>query len=243
MPLEVVRHILNLAASEWLDEYGMTWLQTVPKIRLLPRSDAREPYPLQWEEQTRLFNALPPHLLPMCLFAVNTGLRDSEVCGLKWEWEQEIPELDTSIFIIPKEHVKNGEDRLVVLNRISQEIIRQQRGINPVWVFTYQGHPIQRITNTGWKNARASVGLSHVHEHDLKHTFGRRLRAEGVSFEDRQDLLGHKSDRITTHYSAPEIANLIDAANKVCAEESRKSPAQTILRKKIPLRLVSNRAG
>ena len=47
MPLEVVRHILNLAASEWLDEYGMTWLQTAPKIRLLPRSDAREPYPLQ----------------------------------------------------------------------------------------------------------------------------------------------------------------------------------------------------
>lgn len=24
--------------------------------------------------------------------------------------------------------------------------------------------------------------------HDLKHTFGRRLRAAGVSFEDRQDL-------------------------------------------------------
>jgi hypothetical protein len=26
----------------------------------------------------------------------------------------------------------------------------------------------------------------------MKHTFGRRLRAAGVSFEDRQDLLGHK---------------------------------------------------
>ncbi len=30
------------------------------------------------------------------------------------------------------------------------------------------------------------------------HTFGRRLRAAGVSYEDRQDLLGHKSGRITT---------------------------------------------
>ena len=28
-----------------------------------------------------------------------------------------------------------------------------------------------------------------VRVHDLKHTFGRRLRAAGVSFEDRQDLL------------------------------------------------------
>ena len=46
--------------------------------------------------------------------------------------------------------------------------------------------------------------------------FGRRLRAAGVSFEDRQDLLGHKSSRITTHYSSAELNNLIDAANRVC---------------------------
>jgi hypothetical protein len=29
-------------------------------------------------------------------------------------------------------------------------------------------------------------------------------------------LLGHKPERITTHYSAPDIARLIEAANKVC---------------------------
>ncbi len=49
------------------------------------------------------------------------------------------------------------------------------------------------------------MGLKHVKVHDLKHTYGRRLRAAGVSFEDRQDLLGHKSGRITTHYSAAEL--------------------------------------
>jgi hypothetical protein len=37
-----------------------------------------------------------------------------------------------------------------------------------------------------------------------------------VSYEDRQDLLGQKSDRITTHYSAPDIARLIEAAESVC---------------------------
>ncbi len=57
--------------------------------------------------------------------------------------------------------------------------------------------------------------------HDLKHTFGRRLRAAGVSFEDRQDLLGHRSGRITTHYSSAELQSLYQAANKVC--ENRKS--------------------
>ena len=55
-----------------------------------------------------------------------------------------------------------------------------------------------------WRKDRQRAGLPQVHVHDLKHTFGRRLRAAGVSFEDRQDLLGHKSGRITTHYSQAE---------------------------------------
>jgi hypothetical protein len=45
-----------------------------------------------------------------------------------------------------------------------------------------------------------------------------------VSFEDRRDLLGHKSARTTTHYSAAELANLIAAAEKVCEEQSHNSP-------------------
>jgi len=57
--------------------------------------------------------------------------------------------------------------------------------------------------------------------HDLKHTFGQRLRAAGVSFEDRQILLGHKNDSVTTHYSAPDVANLIAAANRVTASDRR----------------------
>jgi integrase len=80
--------------------------------------------------------------------------------------------------------------------------------------------------------AKHFFGLQHVRVHDLKHTFGRRLRAAAVSFEDRQDLLGHKSGRITTHYSALELKNLIDAANTVCEGGSRKSPALVVLQKK-----------
>ncbi len=69
-----------------------------------------------------------------------------------------------------------------------------------------------------------------VRVHDLKHIFGRRLRAAGVSFEDRQDLLGHRSGRITTHYSAAELSRLIEAANSVC-ERSGKKPELVVLRR------------
>jgi integrase len=179
----------------------------------------------------------------MCLFTVNTGCRNKEVCGLMWDYEVEIPELDTSVFIIPKERVKNRQDRLVVLNSIAREVIDAVRGQDPTWVFTYKGHPVTSMYNTAWKEARVKVGLPFVRIHDLKHTFGRRLRAAGVSFEDRQDLLGHKSGRITTHYSAPELISLIQASERVCAQSRHKSDTIVYLRKKNPLRLVSNRAG
>lgn len=88
--------------------------------------------------------------------------------------------------------------------------------MHPKYVFTYLGKPTTRMLNSAWLKARARVGLPKVRVHDLKHTFGRRLRAAGVSFEDRQDLLGHRSSRITTHYSKVELDNLIQAANKIC---------------------------
>jgi len=84
---------------------------------------------------------------------------------------------------------------------------------------------------TVWKNARKRAGLPDGRVHDLKHTFGRRLRAAGVSLEDRQDLLGHKSGRITTHCSAPELENLIVAADKVCGQHGHKMATMTIPKK------------
>jgi hypothetical protein len=36
-----------------------------------------------------------------------------------------------------------------------------------------------------------------------------------LSFEDRQDLLGHRSTRVTTDYSAAELRNLLNAANRL----------------------------
>ena len=252
LALGLVRRILNLSASEWMDESGLTWLEAAPKIKLFAVKDARQPYPLADDEQALLFKHLPDHLARMALFKVNTGTREQEVCGLRWDYEVKVPELDTSVFIIPGDRVKNGEERLVVLNRVARSVIEGQRGIHPEFVFAHarrgkkEAMPVASINNTGWKSAREraadawkelhgeepSPGFRRVRVHDLKHTFGRRLRAAGVSFEDRQDLLGHRNGRITTHYSRAELTNLIDAAERVCSTESRKTPATTWLRRR-----------
>jgi len=52
-----------------------------------------------------------------------------------------------------------------------------------------------------------------------------------VTEEDRKALLGHKNGRITSHYSTAELDQLIAAANKVSATDSR-GPVLTILKRK-----------
>jgi len=181
----------------------------------------------------------------MALFKVNTGTRDGEVCGLRWEWEVPVPELGTSVFLIPKQHVKNREERLVVLNEVARSVIDACRGVHPEFVFTYKGKPIETMNNNGWQKAReraagcfeqefgqsAHPGFRRVRVHDLKHTCGRRLRAAGVSLETRKVLLGHRNGDITSHYSAPELRELIDAAQRICRDESGKTPALTLLKR------------
>lgn len=132
--LEKVIRVLNLCARKWRDEEKRPWLDTVPMIsKLDEKRSRRTPYPLSWEEQSLLFSELPDHLRRMALYKVNCGSREQEVVKLRWDWEIPVPELDTSVFLIPSDFggrdkgsgVKNGEERLVVLNTVPS---RSSRG-------------------------------------------------------------------------------------------------------------------
>ena len=252
--LERVIRVLSLCARKWRDEERRPWLDSVPMLtKLEEKRSSRKPYPMSWEEQSILFGELPAHLQTMALFKVNTGCREQEVCKLRWDWEISVPELGTSVFLIPADFggrhensgVKNRDERLVVLNSVAKSIIEKQRGISREWVFPYNGTAMHRMNDSAWKKARvraaklwqeenlrpAHPGYASIRIHDLKHTFGRRLRAAGVTEEDRKALLGHKNGSITSHYSGAELGHLIEAANMVSATDSR-GPVLTILKRR-----------
>ncbi|MGJ0486641.1 MAG: tyrosine-type recombinase/integrase [Methylomicrobium sp.] len=208
--LAIISRVLTLAARLWRDEFGNSWMIEPPLIQLL-KSDSRKPYPINNEEEKRLISELPKHLQDMVNFALNTGLRESELTQLKWSEEK--PKL--GIFVLSGERTKNGEDRIIPLNSIAIAIIDAQRGKHDEYVFTFKGQPVRRINGNAWRKARERAGIPQCRVHDLRHTFGRRLRAAKVSFENRQDLLGHKSNRITDHYCKAEIAELREAVEKI----------------------------
>jgi integrase len=227
--LQVVRRILNLAAGEWIDEQGLTWLAVPAKIKLMATPSRRQPYPLSWDEQARLFAELPAHLAQMGLFAVNTGCRDAEICGLRWDWEVEVPALGTSVFIIPAARVKNGDDRLVVLNSVARSVVQARRGSHATYVFSYEGLPMRRMLTSAWKRARQRAGLPLARVHDLKHTFGRRLRPAGVGFEDRAELsrLIEAGERVTVRDGTRPQLVVLRGAIGMGSRKSRKTSAST----------------
>lgn len=68
---------------------------------------------------------------------------------------------------------------------------------------------------------------------DLRHTFRRRLRAAGVSYENRQALLGHRNGSVTTEYSAAELDLLIATANRIERGHGHgQAPVITVLRRR-----------
>lgn len=234
LALGVVRRILNLAATKWRDENGLTWLQQAPAITMLPLiGHQREPRPISWPEQRALLPKLPDHLARMSLFVLNTGVRDDVACSLRWEWEIKVPQLGVSVFEVPRRHVKGRRRvRIVVCNSVAQSVIEAVRGQHPEFVFVYRRErvknldqapamaykPIETMNNSGWQTGRKAAGLGDLHVHDLRHTVGMRLREAGIPEGTISDLLWHSTRSMTHHYSVAQIVELHGALEKIRAD-------------------------
>jgi integrase len=219
---KLVRQILN-KALKWEDA-GIRWL-TQPHNMIMepekhnpnPAMNRRAPYPLTWEEQDSLIDALPQNLKVPALFLVNSGLREKEATNLRWQWLVHWAELDVLTFLIPAAYHKNKQSKVVVLNSIAKKIIEDQRGKHHEFVFSHHGKQFARFNSSAWKRARDKVNLPQVRVHDLRHTFAHRLKHYGVGYEDRAMLLGHKVVGVTADYSftAMELESMIVNVEKI----------------------------
>jgi integrase len=79
------------------------------------------------------------------------------------------------------------------------------------------------MNNTAWQRARREIDLPRVRIHDLRHTYACRLRAAGVSQEDREVLLGHANHSIAGHYASADVGRLLKQANLVLQREETRT--------------------
>jgi integrase len=166
-------------------------------------------------------DVLGPVLRVVVLAAAMTGLRQSELLGLRWrdvDWAaQRIRVRNT---FVRGEHSTDGKsdlstrrsvpmtDRLAgQLDRWSQRTEYRADG-ELVFAHSQTGSPLDRSKVTKrFKAACRAAGVREIKFHDLRHTFATRLAASGQPLRTIQEFLGHadsKTTQIYAHYAPSE---------------------------------------
>ena len=193
--LALIRSILIRARDEW------EWIDKVPKIRLFKETNSRE-RALTVDEAKALLGELPRHQHETVLFALATGLRQSNI--LKLEWSQVNLELRHAW--IHGMQSKNRRPIAVPLNDIAIAVLQRQLGKHPTRVFTYAGKPLMSANTKAWVRALKRAGIKDFRWHDLRHTWATWQRQAGTPTHELQKLGGWRTGAMVERYAhlAPE---------------------------------------
>ena len=181
--LILIRHCLKIAMNEW----GlMLSSNPVDKVKMPPSSPARNRR-LEDGEFERLEEASKqtknPHIWPVIVFAIETGMRRGEVLGLHWEHV----DLDRRIAYLPL--TKNGTSREVPLSTKAAQMLTAQRQRND----TPSPFP---VTPNGfrlaWDRLRSRAGLSDLRFHYLRYETISRFFELELKIPEIAVISGHK---------------------------------------------------
>ena len=202
--LALVRAILRRARDDW------EWVDKVPRVRLFKESNSRE-RSLTVDQAKRLLDELPEHQREVVLFALATGLRQSNV--LKLEWRQ--VNLELSHAWIDGWQSKNRRPISVPLNEAALTVLRRQIGKHPDRVFTFRGEPLNTANTRAWQAARRRAGIENFRWHDLRHTWATWQRHAGTPTHELQQLGGWRSAAMVERYAHLAPDHLAVAASRL----------------------------
>jgi len=203
--LATMKKAFNLAVKEW------EWVRDNPvsKVSMEKENNKRDRWLMEGEE-SRLLEACEPWLRELVVFALNTGMRLSEILGLTWKGV----DLFRKTLTVFKS--KNGEKRTIPMNATVFEMLKDKAKVGSIkvdLVFPSQACTIIDKCSVG-KAFRNTAGKAKVEDfrfHDLRHTFATRLAQAGKDLYKVQSLLGHKSPSMTQRYAHHYPESLRDA--------------------------------
>lgn len=194
--LAALRACLNMA-------HNARWIIRVPKFVGYDEPKAR----IRWltsEERAALLIACPEHWRGMVRLSLATGLRQSNVRAMQWDWV----DFETKTLTIPGQHFKNGNEFCIPLNAEAIEVLREQEGRHGQFVFTYNGEPITQISHEAWKQTLARAGIEDFRWHDLRHTWATDMARKGVPTHALQKLGGWETMAMVNKYAHHDVESL-----------------------------------
>lgn len=193
--LVLMSHAFTVAIREW------EWLNENP-VTLVSKERVQN-HLERWltaEEEANLVAVAPGWLREIIIFAIETGLRESEILNLQWS---HVDLFRKTIAIL--EQKNRGRDTLPVSSHaldMLKERARVRQLTCPYVFFNSKGKRI-RPSNL-WRafdRARDKAGLTAVRFHDLRHTFATRLVQNGVDLYTVQKLGRWKTLTMVTRYA------------------------------------------
>ncbi len=169
------------------------------------------------DEASRLLNELPYHLESMARFTLATGLRASNVTGLKWS----DVDLVRRVAWVHPEDAKGGKAIGIPLNNDAVVVLREQIGKHLTHVFTYGGKPIlTNPNNTAWQTALKRSGIEDFRWHDLRHTWASWHVQAGTPLNVLKELGGWTSYQMVLRYAHLAPEHLAEHANRISGLKS-----------------------
>ncbi len=212
--LACLKHMLTKAV-DWNIATENT-LKQVRKVKFSKENNRKLRF-LSFDECQRLIDCCLPHLKPIVITALNTGMRRGEILSLKWA------QVDLRHGYISLNDTKSGEGREIPMNNTLMCLFEEMpHSIESVHVFTGKyGDPFKDVKHS-FNTALRKAEILNATFHTLRHTFASHLVMKGVDLTTVKELLGHKSLNMTLRYShlAPEHKT---KAVKVLDEEFGKS--------------------
>ncbi len=202
--LALVRSILLRARNDW------EWIDKAPKVKLYKEGPGRE-RSITAEQAEALLRELPTHQRDVVLFALATGLRQSNVVGLEWSHV----DLAAAHAWVGANQSKNRKPIAVPLNATALAVLRRQIGKHPEKVFTYAGKPLGWANTLAWRKALKRAGIGNFRWHDLRHTWASWHRQSGTPTHELQRLGGWRSSVMVERYAHLAPDHLASAANRI----------------------------
>ena len=194
--IQLIRAILNRAMKQW------EWLDSVPYFSLYAEPKKR----IRWltpDEAKRLIAAAPPYMAQMIKFSLATGLRQRNVLTLKW---QQV-DLQRRVCWYYADETKSGKALGVSLNEIAIQVLTEQQGKHPEYIFTnHKNQAIKAIHPVTWKKTLAKAEIENFRWHDLRHTWASWLIQRGTPLAALQEMGGWQTPSMVQRYAhlAPE---------------------------------------
>ncbi|MBU4487933.1 MAG: tyrosine-type recombinase/integrase [Candidatus Omnitrophica bacterium] len=175
--------------------WGKTEENPVRKVKLFKEQNARTRY-LEKAEIRKLIESCSPHLRPIVIVAVNTGMRKGEILKLKWN------DIDFKTNLIYLMETKNNEIRKAPMNNtVRKTLMKIPKHPDSPYIFcNAKGKPYANVRKS-FDTALTKAKITDLKFHDLRHTFASHLVMLGIDLKTVQELLGHKSFSMTLRYS------------------------------------------